>query len=119
MQQWRRRVWVSNVWTPLRKCSHVSYRYVVTRRAQETPLTPTPTPTCLHLGPQLSDAGLHQERSAVAGPAQLLPGWGLRDSRTVQLEGGASDTTLNPHPPTSTFHEHLEQPVVLKLLLSS
>lgn len=54
----------------------------------------------------------------MAGPAQLLAGWGSRDSRTVGL-GGASATMLDPHPLTSTLHEHLDQPVLLKLLLYS
>lgn len=57
----------------------------------------------------------------MAGLAQLLAGWGgggaERDSRTVGLEGGASATNLDPHPPTSTLHEYLDQPVLLKLLL--
>lgn len=44
--------------------------------------------TFLHLCPQFSYTRLHQERSAVAGPPQLLPGW------SGKLRLGA--TALNP-----------------------
>lgn len=63
--------------------------------------------TCLHLCPQLPDARFHQESAAVAGPPQLLTGWGSRDSRTGRLEGGASPRVptpvLPPGPSMSTW----------------
>lgn len=67
------------------------------------------TPCCLtflHLCPQFSHTGLHQECSAVARPTQLLPGWGwtqqeseVRSSQSQPLSLPRLSRALNKSDP--------------------